>query len=101
MPHQQLIARDGLIFVVKTLSVEYHRPARLDESLVVVTRATRIGGASLDLAQGVFRSGEKGEEAVASLAVGLVCVRAATMRPERIPAALRALLGPDRGTGSG
>lgn len=101
LPHQQLIERDGLIFVVKSLSVEYHRPARLDESLVVATRVNRVGAASLDLAQGVFRSGEKGEEAVASLAVGLVCVRAATLRPERIPAALRALLGPHRGSGSG
>ncbi|WP_144185956.1 tol-pal system-associated acyl-CoA thioesterase [Elioraea rosea] len=101
LPHQQLIARDGLIFVVKSLSVEYHRPARLDDSLVVATRVSRLGGASLDLAQGVFRSGESGEEAVASLAVGLVCVRAATLRPERIPAALRGLLGPHRGRGSG
>jgi acyl-CoA thioester hydrolase len=88
LPHQQLIDRDGLIFVVKRLSVEYHRPARLDDSLEVTTRPMRLGGASLDLAQAVSRAGE----AVASLEVGLVCVRAATLRPERIPATLRALM---------
>ena len=91
-PHQQLIDRERLIFVVKRLSVEYHRPALLDDSLVVVTRAPALGAASLTLAQGVFRSGEEGEAAVASLSVTLVCVRAATRRPARIPDRLRALI---------
>jgi acyl-CoA thioester hydrolase len=91
-PHQQLIDRERLIFVVKRLSVEYHRPALLDDSLVVVTRAPALGAASLTLAQRVFRSGEEGEAAVASLSVTLVCVRAATRRPARIPDRLRALI---------
>lgn len=93
LSHSQLIAREGLIFVVKRLSVEYHRPARLDDSLVVITRAPVIGSASLELAQGVFRSGEEGEVAVASLAVTLACVRVATLRPARLPPRLRALIG--------
>ena len=92
LPHQQLIAEDGLIFVVKRVEVEYHRPALLDDSLVVVTGPATLGGASLALAQGVFRSGKDGEEAIASLAVTLVCVRTATMAPARIPARLRALM---------
>ncbi len=90
LPHQQLIAEQGLIFVVKRVVVEYHRPALLDDSLVVVTGPATLGGASLALAQGVFRSGKGGEEAIASLAVTLVCVRTATMAPARIPAGLRA-----------
>lgn len=92
LPHQQLIDRDGLIFVVKRVVVEYHRPARIDDSLIVATRPLTLGGASLALAQGVFRSREGSEEAIASLAVDLVCVRLADMRPARIPAGLRALL---------
>jgi acyl-CoA thioester hydrolase len=96
LPHQQLIADQGLIFVVKRLVVEYHRPALLDDSLVVVTGKATLGGASLSLAQGVFRSGKGGEEAVASLAVTLVCVRTATMAPARIPARLRALMAAGR-----
>jgi acyl-CoA thioester hydrolase len=92
LPHQQLITDDGLIFVVKRLVVEYHRPALLDESLVVTTGPARLGGASLELAQRVFRSGTGGEEAIASLAVTLICVRMATMLPARIPARLRALM---------
>jgi acyl-CoA thioester hydrolase len=99
LPHQQLIAREGLIFVVKRVVVEYHRPALLDDSLIVTTRPVRLGGASLGLAQGVERPGTEAAtaggaaaEAIASLAVDLVCVRLADMRPARIPAGLRALL---------
>jgi acyl-CoA thioester hydrolase len=96
LPHQQLIAQEGLIFVVKRVMVEYHRPALLDDSLIVTTRPVKLGGASLGLAQGVERPGKTGvaagAEAIASVSVDLVCVRMADMRPARIPGRLRALL---------
>jgi acyl-CoA thioester hydrolase len=90
LAHRQLIDESGLIFVVKRLSIEYHRPARLDESLVVETRVAGIGGASVDLRQQIGRGGE----GIATLDVVLACIRLATGRPERIPATLRALIHP-------
>jgi acyl-CoA thioester hydrolase len=90
LPHRQLIDESGLIFVVKRLAIEYHRPARLDESLVVETRVMEIGGASVALRQEIRRGGE----GIATLDVALACVRLATGRPERIPATLRALIRP-------
>lgn len=90
LPHRQLIDESGLIFVVKRLAIEYHRPARLDESLVVETRVAGIGGASVELRQAIGRGGE----GIATLDVALACVRLATGRPERIPATLRALIHP-------
>lgn len=88
LPHRQLIDKSGLIFVVKRLAIEYHRPARLDESLTVMTRPRHIGAASVTLLQAIRR----GEEEIATLEVVLACVGLATGRPERIPAALRAVL---------
>lgn len=88
MPHRQLIDDAGLIFVVKRLAIEYHRPARLDESLTVVTRPRHIGAASVTLLQVIRR----GADEIATLEVVLACVGVATGRPGRIPAALRALL---------
>ncbi|MFQ3623461.1 MAG: tol-pal system-associated acyl-CoA thioesterase [Acetobacteraceae bacterium] len=87
VPHRQLIEEEGLIFVVKRLVIEYHRPARLDESLEVGTAVGALGGASVTLRQVIARDGE----AIASLDVVLACVRHATGRPERIPERLRAL----------
>lgn len=88
VPHSQLIACEGVIFVVKRLSIEYLRPARLDESLVVETRLAGMGGASVRLVQEVRRDGER----VALLEVRLACVRLATGRPEAMPESLRGLL---------
>lgn len=88
LPHRQLIDESGLIFVVKRLSIEYHRPARLDESLTVLTRPRHIGAASVTLLQAIRR----GEEEIATLDVVLACLGFTTGRPQRIPAALRALL---------
>src|SRR5918994_7753507 len=43
----------GLHFAVRRLSIDYHRPARMDDVLTVETRAAEIRGASLVLAQGI------------------------------------------------
>lgn len=90
LPHRQLIEAAGLIIVVKRLAIEYHRPARLEESLVVATRPRHVGAASVTLLQAIRR----GEEAIATLEVTLACVAVATGRPMRLPALLRARLSP-------
>lgn len=88
LPHSQLIAETGLIFVVRRLAIEYVRPARLDESLIVETRLAGLGRASVTLAQTVLRE----DATVASLEVVLACVRLATGRPEAMPEGLRGLI---------
>src|SRR5271168_154028 len=47
IPHAALIAQYGLMFVVRRIKVDYLRPARIDESLTVVTEPLQVGGASL------------------------------------------------------
>ncbi len=86
--HSQLMAREGLIFVVKRLAIDYLRPARLDESLTVETRLTGLGHASVTLAQTVQRE----DATVAALEVVLACVSLATGRPEAMPEGLRGLI---------
>jgi acyl-CoA thioester hydrolase len=87
-PHAAMAAEAGLFFMVRRVKVDYAAPARLDDSLVVVTQALRIGGASVDLVQTVMRE----ETRLASLEVGLACVRVADGRPGRIPPRWRAAL---------
>lgn len=86
-PHAEFMAREGLVFVVRSVAVEYLRPARLDDSLLVVSRVVRLGGASVGLDQVVWR----GADRVATLAVGLVAMGLASARPERIPPRWRAV----------
>jgi acyl-CoA thioester hydrolase len=92
IPHSALVAQYGLMFVVRRIKVDYLRPARLDESLTVVTEPLQVGGASLVLRQEVRN--DAGTCAV--LEVQLACVPPSGDKPARLPpewkAALAAML---------
>ena len=79
----------GMVFAVRAVSGEYLIPARLEDNLVVRTEVARIGGASIDMNQGVWR----GEELLSRFTVTIV-VLAGNGRPRRVPDDLRAALAP-------
>ena len=85
LPHSDMMLRHGMIFVVRHAELDYQRPARLDDSLVVETTTTSVGGASTKLRQRVKR----GDETLVVVDVTLVSVREETGRADRIPAAWR------------
>jgi len=89
LPHALMMERYDAMLVVRRIEVEYSAPARLDDALIVETRLSAIGAATLDLTQTVLRPEEGGEVLLARMAVGLVCVRAGGLRPVRIPAPWR------------
>jgi acyl-CoA thioester hydrolase len=82
----QLAEEQKVLFSVVNLQIRYHLPARLDDLLDLHTQSSIAGGASLQFDQKLRR----GEELVASGTVLVACVDAATFRPRRLPAALRA-----------
>lgn len=87
--HHAMIKNDGLMFVVKSVTIEYHRSAYLDDALEVHTHVTKIGNASLVLQQDVIRNGAK----LATSQIVLVAVNHEGI-PCRIPAAIRAKISP-------
>jgi acyl-CoA thioester hydrolase len=78
-----LVRQCGLIFVVRRAKLDYLRPARLDEELVVATEGVALAGASVSLRQTFVRAGEAQPLAVLDLL--LACVRLADHRPARLP----------------
>jgi acyl-CoA thioester hydrolase len=80
--------RFGVIFAVAEANVRFLAPARLEDQLVVTTRAGEIGGARLTMEQDIRR----GETCLAKCRVTLVCL-GPEGRAARIPAELRAMLG--------
>ncbi len=94
LPHSDMQRLHGCFLVVRRATVEYARPARLDDEVVVATRIRRAA-ASLLLTQEVFR----GEESLAVIEVTLACVDAASLAPRRLPepwlGALRARIATD------
>ena len=90
--HRQLIdgsgGREPAAFVVRRMSLEYLKPARIDDVLEVMTSVKEMGAASLILEQRISRSGQTIFEA--QVTVVLVSVAG---KPLRIAAALREAFG--------
>lgn len=98
VPHAELVQKFGLIFVVRRANLDYLRPARLDEELVVTTEGVTLAGASVSLRQTFMRAGE--ERPLAVLDLLLACMRLADQRPARLPARWREALGCLVGSGN-
>lgn len=86
--HADLVSQHGLMFMVRRVKVDYLAPARLDDSLSVLTETLSIRAASALLRQSVLRD----LRPLAVLEVDLVCVRVADTRPGRIPPRWKAAL---------
>ena len=89
---QDLRERTGGIFIVSETNVSYHRPARLDDELLVTARIETAGRASILLAQQALRASDR--ELLAEGTIRIGWVDAATLRPARIPANLLEALKP-------
>jgi acyl-CoA thioester hydrolase len=89
MPHSQMIKRDGLTLVVRRCEADYRKPAHLDDELIIETELTKLGGASIDLLQRVYRDGDL----LVEMKVVVVCV-GRDGRAARLPDYLRAALPP-------
>lgn len=83
---QELLAREGVAFVVKHASIDYHAPARLDDEIRVATTINKLGRATVQFFQQAWR----GEQLLTSAHVKVGCVDAATMRPRSLPDAVAA-----------
>jgi len=83
----KLMQSAGLNFAVSRLSIDYLRPARLDDALEVHTRVIEVKRASLDAEQVVKREGAL----LARLALRLAAIDAGG-RPVRLPVEVRKLL---------
>ncbi len=88
IPHAELVAAHGLMFVVRRAAIDYLAPARLDDSIVVATWSGGTGRASVSLRQTFLR----GADTLATAEITLVCVR----RDESQPGGLAVAAVPDR-----
>ncbi|MFO1508797.1 MAG: tol-pal system-associated acyl-CoA thioesterase [Steroidobacteraceae bacterium] len=79
---QAALARDrGILFSVVSVQVNYRRPARLDDELIVTCAPRADGRASVRFVQQVLR----GTELLADADVRVACLGAGTLRPTRLP----------------
>jgi len=77
----QLIAEQNIIFVVRTVQIDYLTPARFNDALEATAEVTQAKKVSLNFEQTVTRNGEvlcKGN-------IRIACLDAKTMKPKAIP----------------
>lgn len=86
---QAQMARDqDLLFTVVDLQVQFHSPARLDDALRVRSQARLAGGASVTFIQELWRDAGTPQR-LASATVRVACLQPGSLRPRRLPDALR------------
>ena len=84
----ELIVNEGIIFVVRSVQVDYLSPARFNELLEVSAEVTLAKKASLVFEQLITR----GDDVLCKSLIRIACLDALTMRPKAIPENLLELL---------
>ncbi len=92
--HEQadLLREPGIAFVVRSVALEYLKPARLDDQLTVSLEVERITKSQIFFGQHIRRATPEGDEELLSGRVQIVCVNAAKMKITSIPVELRTQL---------
>jgi len=75
----------GVVFVVRSITLDYLKPALLDDLLTVTARIKEIGRSRVTLLQSVLRV----KEVLTEGEVHLVCVNVQTFKPVSVPEVLR------------
>jgi len=77
----QLIAKEGIIFVVRSVQVDYLNSARFNELIQVSAEVVQAKKASVTFEQFITR----GDDVLTKSIIRCACLDAQTMRPKVIP----------------
>lgn len=83
----ELLARRRLLFAITAVEVQYLKPARFEDALLVTAELEQRRRASLVFRQGIHRGDESGE-LLCTARVTAACLDADSMRPKPLPAHL-------------
>ena len=83
--HQALARDHRVVFVVTAASIDFTRPARLDDNVAVSVRLESLGKVRCVFAQEIRRD----DEVLVSARVTVACVTGENFRPTEIPEPLR------------
>jgi acyl-CoA thioester hydrolase len=87
-----LISNEKLIFAVRSVCVDYRRPALFNDALEVTARISQYGKASIDFEQTVVRHTHGKEELLASGKIKLACLDSESLRPKPLPSSIAEVL---------
>ncbi|CAH1903720.1 esterase/thioesterase [Candidatus Nitrotoga sp. HW29] len=83
--NKELMSEFGMVFVVRSLRLDYLKPALLDDLLTISAQLKDVGRSRVTLCQQVLR----GEDVLVKAEIHLVCVTMDNFKPVSVPEALR------------
>lgn len=87
---QTALAREHRVaFVVRSLSIEYLKPAAFNDELGVSVELARLGAGQMHVTQRIARAAEE----LATAHVRIACVNTVSFKPVRIPRDVTARIG--------
>ena len=81
----ELRTRDGILFVVHDMQLQFRKPARFNDELIVRSSLLKVGRSLLKFRQVILC----GETCMTEAVVDVVCIDAERFRPVSIPVAIR------------
>ena len=78
---QALRESEDLVLVIRGMTLDFHKPAKLDDELVVSVVMTERRKASLVIEQAIFR----GDQALVHATVRVACLVASSFKPRPLP----------------
>ena len=82
--HVKMLSEGGTAFAVVSLNINYKAPAKLDDELLIKSKLTKVGGASMEMQQDIYNA----DRLITELKVTLVCIDS-TFKAVRLPAEIR------------
>lgn len=82
---QDLLRDQGILFAVKRVNIDYHRPARFNQQLDVLSTITHMGRVSITFQQQVMHE----LSCLTEAEIKVVCLDAQQFRPRAIPDSIR------------
>lgn len=89
----ELLARDAVLFAVRSAHVDYLQPARFNDLLAVRTTLQRRGRASLTFKQNIERASDSAR--ICTAVIKIANLNADTLRPAPIPPRILACIPED------
>ncbi len=83
--HATLIKNHAILFAVKTLTIDYLKPAKLDEQLTITSRLLSWRGASLTFAQLINNAND---QLLIQAEVKIACLNATSLKAAPLPQTL-------------
>ena len=73
------------IFIVKNADINYHLPAKLDDSIKVNLKIKKIGKVIIIFFQEAWKINDRNSKLVCSAIIKVGCINAISFRPAKIP----------------